>query len=108
MEDNMKHINDDLIKLKKFIILSDVYYKRLKRGMSISNLVNQLDTEEYIYRYNKDYNDLELNNYTGFIENDEDVIDNWCALSKAAYEFNNFNETGNKIVDEYILKMKKR
>ena len=100
--------NSELIKLKKFIMLSDVYYKRLKRGMSINNLISQLDTEEYIYRYNKDYDDEELNNYTGFIENDEDIIDNWYALSKAAYEFNDCKETGNKIVDEYILKMKNR
>ena len=96
---------EELIKLKKFINLSDIYLKRLNRGMTINNLINQLDTEEYIYTYNQQCNEPNLNDYTGFIENDEDIIDNWYALAKASYEFNNKQLTKNKIIDEYILKM---
>lgn len=104
----MKNKNYYLKQLKSFCILSGVYYRRLQRGMSIGNLVSQLDTEEYIYRYNKEINDLELKEHTGFIECDEDIEENYYALAKAVYDFTQNEENGNKIIDEYILKMKLR
>ena len=104
----MKNRNYYLQQLKSFCILSGVYYRRFQRGMSIGNLVSQLDTEECIYNYYKQTKDEELKEYTGFIENDEDIEENYYALAKAAKDFFNKEETGNKIVDEYILKMKVR
>ena len=104
----MKTKNYCLQRLKSFCILSGVYYRRLERGMSISNLVSQLDTEECIYKFNKDINDEELKSHTGFIEKDEDIEENYYALAKAVYDFTKEEQTSNKIVNEYILKMKLR
>lgn len=104
----MKNKNYYLKQLKSFCILSGVYYRRLQRGMSIGNLVSQLDTEEYIYRYNKEVNDPELKEHTGFIETDEDIEENYYALSKAYVDFTHSKESGKEIVNQYILKMTKR
>ena len=101
----MKNRNEQLQKIKQFCKLSGIYYGRMKRGMTVSQLVSQLDSEQFIYEYYKDSNDIELLSYTGFIEKDEDIEENWYALAKAAKDFYNTNKTGNKIIDEYILKM---
>lgn len=91
--------------LKEFLMLSDVYYQRLKRGISLSNLVNQLEDEIYIYQYSKATSDEDLIHFSGFIEKDEDIESNYYALSYAASKYLNTCKTDNKKVDEYILKM---
>lgn len=104
----MKNRNELLQRIKMFSNLSGVYYRRLQRGMTISQLVSQLDNEEFLFRCSKDYGDPSLLEYTGFIETEEDIEENWYALAKAAHDFYNAKETGNKIIDEYILKMSNR
>ena len=104
----MKNRNELLQKIKMFSNLSGVYYRRLQRGMTIGQLVSQLDNEEFLFHCGKDYGDLSLLEYTGFIEKEEDIEENWYALAKAVHDFYNSKETGNKIIDEYILKMSNR
>ena len=104
----MKNKNEPFLKIKQFSKLSGIYYGRLKRGMTVSQLVSQLDTEQFVYECYKDAKDSYLLDYTGFIENDEDIEENWYALAKAVYDFYQTRQTGNKIIDEYILKMSKR
>ena len=93
--------------LKEFLILSDVYYQRLKRGMSLSNLVNQLEDEIYIYQYSNATLDEDLKQYSGFIEKAEDIESNYYALSYAASKYFNTKKTDNDKVNEYILLMTK-
>lgn len=104
----MKNKNCYLQKIKEFCILSGVYYRRFQRGMTISQLISQLDNEVFIYQYYKDLNDLEHMEYNGFIEEDEDIEDNYYALAKAYYDFTQKKESGKEIIDEYILKMTNR
>ena len=104
----MKNKNMELQKLKRFCNLSGVYFRRLQRGMTISNLVSQLDTEIFLYECYKNISDPNFLDYSGFIESEEDIEDNWYALSKAVYDFTQKEETGNKIVNQYILKMRNR
>ena len=101
----MKNNNSYLKQLKMFSNLSGVYYRRLQRGMTISQLVSQLDTEIYIYEWSKNSNDDELLNYSGFIEKEEDIEENYYALAKAYVDFTHSKESGKKIIDDYILKM---
>lgn len=101
----MKNRNYNLQRIKSFCILSGVYYRRLERGMTISQLVSQLDNEIFIYQYYKDLNDLEHVDFNGFIEKDEDIEENYYALAKAYYDFTRTTQTGKDIIDEYILKM---
>ena len=105
----MKNKNYYMQRIKDFCILSGVYYRRLQRGMTVSQLVSQLDTEEYIYNCYKSLNEGNLNEhvnvedlfaYTGFLEKDEDIEANWYALSKAIYDYSHNVSTGNKTVDE--------
>lgn len=104
----MKNKNVELQKLKIFCNLSGVYFRRLQRGMSIGNLVSQLDTEVFLYECYRDIKDPSILEYCGFIENDEEIDANWYALAKAVYDFTQKEENGNKIIDEYILKMRNR
>ena len=104
----MKNKNLELEKIKNFCKLSGVYFRRLQRGMSIINLVSQLDTEVFMYECYKSSNDPSMLEYSSFIEKEEDIEENWYALSKAVYDFTQKEETGRKIVDEYILKMRNR
>lgn len=101
----MKNKNYYLQQLKSFSILSGVYYRRFQRGMTISQLLGQLDNEVFIYNCFKGADDNDLLNYTGFIEKDEDIEENYYALSKAYYDYTNKKESGKKIIDDYILKM---
>lgn len=104
----MKKRNEYLQRIRDFSKLSGIYYGRLKRGMTINQLVCQLDNEEFLFNCSKDCNDTGLLDYTGFIEKEEDIEQNWYALAKAAYDFYQTRQTNNKIVDEYILKMSTR
>ena len=101
----MKNRNYNLQRLKQFSILSGVYYRRLQRGMTISQLLSQLDNEIFLYNCYKDFKDEELLHFTGFIDSDEDIEENYYALSKAYYDFTNKYESGKKIIDEHILQM---
>lgn len=104
----MKNRNYYLQQLKNFSILSGVYYRRLQRGMTVSQLVSQLDNEIFIYDCYKEGSDNDLLNFTGFIEKEEDIEDNYYAIAKAYYDFSNKKESGKDIIDDYILKMTKR
>ena len=104
----MKNKNMELQKLKSFCNLSGVYFRRLQRGMSIGNLVSQLDNEIFVYQYYKDMGELNNMEYNGFIEKDDDIEENWYALTKAIYDFTQKEETGKKIIDDYILTMRNR
>ena len=104
----MKNNIYELQKIKEFCILSGVYYRRLQRGMSIANLVSQLDTEIFIYEYYRDIKELDKMEYNGFINKDDDIEENWYALAKAVYDFTQNEETGKKELNEYILKMSNR
>ena len=104
----MKNKIYEIQKIKNFCILSGVYYRRLQRGLSVSNLVCQLDNEIFIYECYKSLGETDILEYTGFIEKDEDIEENWYALAKAVYDFTQKEETGSKLVDEYILKMRNR
>ncbi|MBQ9023697.1 MAG: hypothetical protein IJ105_00580 [Bacilli bacterium] len=104
----MKNRNYYLQRIKSFSILSGVYYRRLQRGMTISQLISQLDNEIFLYECSKTANDLDLLHYTGFIEKDEDIEENYYALAKAYFDFTQKLESGKEIIDEYILKMTTR
>lgn len=104
----MKNKDDYLKKIKYFSILSGVYYRRFQRGLTLSQLLSQLDNEVFMYQYYKDSNDLEYMEYNGFIEKDEDIEENYYALSKAYVDFTHSKESGKEIVNQYILKMTKR
>ena len=104
----MKNRNYYLQQIKQFCKLSGVYYRRFQRGMSLENLLSQLDNEIFIYNYYKIANDLEHAEYNGFIEKDEDIEENYYALTKAYVDFTQKEECNNEIVNEYILKMKNR
>ena len=104
----MKNRNYYLQRLKIFLKLSGVYYNRFKRGMTLENLLSQLDNEIFIYEYYKALNDLEHAEYNGFIEKDEDIEENFFALAKAYCDFTKTNESTNEMINEYILKMKNR
>ena len=101
----MKNKNMELQKLKRFCNLSSVYFRRLQRGMSVANLVCQLDTEIFIYEYYRDMGELNNMEFNGFIYKDEDIEENWYALAKAVYDYTKCKETGKKVLDEYMLKM---
>ena len=101
----MKNNIYELQRIKEFCKLSGVYFRRLQRGMTISDLVNQLDSEIFVYEYYRDMGELDKVEYNGFIYKDEDIEENWCALAKAIYDFKHCKETGNKIVDKYMLTM---
>jgi len=101
----MKNNNSYLKELKMFLNLSGVYFRRFQRGMTISQLVSQLDSEIFIYECSKEAHDLDLLHYSGFIEKDEDIEENYYALAKAFYDFTHLKESGKEIIDEYILKM---
>ena len=104
----MKNNIYELQKIKEFCKLSGVYFRRLQRGRNVSDLVNQLDNEVFIYEYYKDIKELDKMEYNGFIYKDEDIKENWYALAKAIYDYKHCKETGNKIVDEYMLEMSNR
>ncbi|MBP3634943.1 MAG: hypothetical protein J6J17_00590 [Bacilli bacterium] len=105
-------MEEEILKLKSFLSLVNLYLERFLNGHNLSNLVSQLDSETFLYEYYKDMGseeDIEyLKNYMGFIESDEDVEENWYALAYAASIFLNTRKTGNKLIDSYILKMTKR
>lgn len=101
----MKNRNYYLQRIKSFSKLSGVYYRRFQRGMTISQLISQLDNEIFLYECSKDANDLDLLRYTGFIEKDEDIEENYYALAKAFFDFTHKKESGKDIIDDYILKM---
>lgn len=100
--------NKDLVELKSFLSLVNVYYERLLRGHTIYNLVSQLDTECAIFDYNKIAEEQDLIEHTGFVDKEEDKENNWYALSYAAYRFLDNNITNNETIDKYILKMTER
>ena len=101
----MKNRNYYLQRIKNFSILSGVYFRRLKRGMTISQLLSQLDNEVFLFNCYKDANDIDLLHYTGFIEKEEDIEENYYALAKAYYDFTQTYKSGKEIIDDYILKM---
>lgn len=101
----MKNRNYYIQRIKSFSILSSVYYRRFQRGMTLSQLLSQLDNEIFIYNCSKDTNDISLLEYAGFIEKDEDIEENYYALAKAYFDFTKKYESGNEIIDDYILKM---
>ena len=101
----MKNRNYYLQRIKSFSILSGVYFRRFQRGMTLSQLLSQLDNEIFIYDCFKDTGDIDLLSYSGFIEKDEDIEENYYALAKAYYDFTQKKESGKEIVDDYILKM---
>ena len=104
----MKNKNYYFQRIKSFSILSGVYFRRFQRGMSLSNLLSQLDNEIFLYHCFKDMKDNSLLGFTGFIEKDEDIEENYYALAKAYYDYSKKIKCGNIIIDEYILKMTKR
>lgn len=104
----MKNRNYYLQKIKSFSILSGVYFRRFQRGITLNQLISQLDNEIFIFNCYKDLKDPELLNYCGFIEKEEDIEENYYALAKAYVDFTQNYSSGKEIVDEYILKMTKR
>ncbi len=91
--------------LRDFMSLVTVYLYRLDRGLSIYQLQTNLEEEILIYMYNKEENSEDLKALSGFIEKDEDIEKNRYALAYAISKKFNTRETGNKDIDEYILKM---
>ncbi len=91
--------------LNKFLKLVNIYYERLLSGVSVHDLVSQLDTECFLYDYNKIAKIDDLSNYVGFIEKQEDKEENWYALSYAVYRFLGNNFSNNQTIDKYILQM---
>ena len=101
----MKNRNYYLQRIKSFSILSGVYFRRFQRGMNLSQLLSQLDNEIFLYNCYKEYNDSSLLEFTGFIEKEEDIEENYYALAKAYYDFTQKQTSGKEIIDDYILKM---
>ena len=104
----MKNKNYYLQRLKSFSILSGVYFRRFERGLTLSQLISQLDNEVFIYKCSKAANDSDLLNYCGFIEKDDDIEENYYALAKAYVDFTNLKICDKEIVNQYILKMTTR
>ena len=82
----MKNNIYELKRIKEFCKLSGVYFRRLQRGICANNLANQLDSEVFIYEYYRDIGELDKMEYNGFINKDEDIDENWYALTKAVYD----------------------
>ena len=80
--------------LKNFLFLVNVYTSEFYAGFKLSEVISKLDDEILVYEYNKE-----------LIKKDEDIKENKYALAYAAAKYFNTCKTGNKKVDEYILRM---
>ena len=83
--------------LKNFLFLVNVYTSEFYAGFKLSEVISKLDDEILVYEYNKELNIEDLKPLCGFIKKD--------ALAYAASKYFNTCKTGNKKVDEYILRM---
>ena len=101
-------MDNELEKLKDFLLLVDSYLIKLKKYKNLSYIINMLDDEIFIYNFEKCVNDSDLKNYCISIKNDEDIENNYFALSYAYSKYYNSMSSGNKKIDEYILKMIKK
>lgn len=91
--------------LKNFLFLVNVYMSEFYAGFTLSEVISKLDDEILVYEYNKELNIEDLKPLCGFIKKDEDIKENKYALAYAASRYLNTYKTGNKKVDEYILRM---
>lgn len=92
--------------LKNFLFLVNIYMNEFYAGFTLLEALFKLDDEIFIYEYNKDLNIEDLKELCGFIEKDDDIENNRYALAYAASKYFNTYKTGNKKVDEYILRMR--
>lgn len=98
--------DDDIEKLNEFLKLVNFYMERLIMGDKLSDLVSALSDEILVYEYSKFDGCSDLKSHCLNITSDYDIKNNKYALSYAASRFYNTFKTGNKKIDEYILKMK--
>lgn len=91
--------------LKNFLFLVNIYMSEFYAGFTLLEVISKLDDEILVYEYNKELNIEDLKPLCGFIKKDEDIKENKYAIAYAASKYFNTYKTGNKKVDEYILRM---
>lgn len=100
-------MSKELRRLKKFIFLSNKYYKKLLDGEKFEDIVNQLDYDALVYKYSKDSDFSDLKSFSHF-KSDSDIEDNFYALAKAYIDYYNTKETNMEIMKSYIYEILSR
>ena len=104
-EKEEQNYKNEMIKLKKFLLLVNTYMNEFYSGLTIPEMIEKLDDQIIIYEYNKELDVEDLKLLCNFIKEDEDIKENKYALSYAASRYFNTYQTGNKQIDEYIFRM---